>query len=173
MIWLLNCDLLIQTKKSLKYASCCHLACLKQWGNIFHKNKVSLLFLKLWRGRNAFASACYLFFYIRRNPSWIQSNSVVWNSRERRWFFLLRQHCKLFNVLMSILVFSSCIWKLMIVNHLWWSCCIIKWAALSSQLLQHLQFLIIFPLKHPYIEASEEQVYSQALFREKVKIPCL
>lgn len=79
----------------------------------------------------------------------------------------MQQDCKLFNVLMSILVFSSCVWKLIIVNwYLWSFCCIIKWSAISYQLLQHSKFLLIFLLKHPPTEASEEQDSSQALSRE-------
>lgn len=42
----------------------------------------------------------------------------------------------------------------------------IKWSVVSSQLLQHSQFLTIFPLKHPSTEASEEQDSSQALAGE-------
>lgn len=114
-----------------------------------------------------FASAGFFFFLCwRRNPSWVQSNSVVRNSRQRRWFFLLQQDCKLLNVLMSILVFSSCVWKPMIVN-----CACGRFVTLLSEQLYlpncfSIQFLISFPLKHLSTEASEEQDSSQALSRE-------
>lgn len=149
------------------YVSCSCPACINQWGNLFNTKKGSLLFLKLWRGRNSFC-LCWLFLFLcwRRNPSWVQSNSVVRNSRQRRWFFLLQQDCKLLNVLMSILVFSSCVWKPMIVN-----CVCGRFVTLLSEQLYlpncfSIQFLISFPLKHLSTEASEEQDSSQALSRE-------